>query len=122
MAHSLASAPLLAKKTFPSPTDQPVQCRRYLRAGQGTEKIGRVQQRAGGAAHRLGHRGVGVAERSYRQPGQEIEVAPPFFVPQVRALAAHERNAGHGVGRHQVTHAVTMVPIPLRVKNSSTSA
>ena len=48
---------------------------------------------------RVGHRGVAVAERGHREPGEEVEVSLASVVPKVRALAADEHHrAGAYVG------------------------
>ena len=51
-----------------------------------------MQQRRGLLGERVGDRGVAVAERRDREPGEEVEVALAVVVPQLGALAAHERH------------------------------
>ena len=51
-----------------------------------------VQQRARLLGDRVGDFGVRVAERRDREPAEEVEVPVALAVPQVRALAPHERD------------------------------
>ena len=86
--------------------------RGHLRAGLGAEQVRHVQQRPGLRGERLGHRRVGVAEAGHRQPGQEVEVAPAVGVPQLGALAPHERHRGGG-SRHERAHGCVLMPTRL---------
>src|SRR5215207_1017666 len=79
-----------------------------------------------------------VAQRGDREPAEEVEVLLALAVPELHALAAHERDRETAVGLHAVlgvelsdvlecvgverAHGNTIVPMPSRVKNSSSSA
>ena len=92
MAHSLASAPLLQKKTWPGPAvDQPVEGGRHLALRLGAEQVGHVQQGLGLGADRVGDGRVGVAERGDRQAGEEVEVLAAVVVPEEAALRRGRR-------------------------------
>ena len=71
MAHSLASAPELAKKTCPParspPTDEPVEGGGHLGGEQVAEQVGNVEEGARLVGDGVGHRRMGVAERGHRQ-------------------------------------------------------
>src|SRR5262249_2183784 len=89
---------------------------------------------------RCGNLGVRVAEADDRETAEEVEVLLALAVPETRALAAHERDRQPAVRLHHVLgverldlvesrHCVlpsssftTIVPIPSRVKNSSSNA
>ena len=116
MAHSLASAPLLAKKTLPPPPSNRSRGPRHFLTGQRAEQVGGVHERLRGLAHRLGHSRVSMAERGHREPGEEIEVPAPLFVPKVTTFAPYKRDTRRGICRHEMGHGITIVPIPLRVK------
>src|SRR6266700_4602686 len=111
----------------------------------GQDDLGLVQEQVGGvrdrthlAGHRLGERGVGVAERADRDAGDEVGVGVAVGVPDPAALAAHQRDRRDAVVRHErglepplkflrATHELapsgtTMVPMPESVKISSSTA
>ncbi len=112
----------IAEENPASTSDKPVQSSRHFLTRLRPEQVGRMQQGLGGGADRLRHDRVSVAEGGYREPGEEIDVPAPVLVPKVRALAAHERDAGSRISRHQMGHWTTIVPMPLRVKISSRRA
>ena len=56
---------------------------RHLRAHDVAEQVRHVEQRAALLGQRLGHRGVGMAERRDRQPGEEVEIPLAVAVPQL---------------------------------------
>ena len=125
MAHSLASAPLLQKKTRPAAADQAVEGGGHLALGLGAVQVGDVQQGAGLVGDGVGHRRVGVAERGDGQAGQEVEVRAALVVPQPAALAPDEGDRLGRVGVHQTgasVMGVTIVPTPSSVKISSSRA
>ena len=61
-----------------------------------------MQQRARLVGDRVGDRRVRVPERGDREPAEEVEVLLALAVPQLHALAAHERDRQTAVGLHDV--------------------
>ena len=88
----MASAPRVAEEHLAAAAEQPVEGRGHLPAGLGAEQVRHVQQRARLLGERVGHRRVGVAEAGDGEARQEVEVALAVGVPELGALAAHERD------------------------------
>ena len=61
-----------------------------------------MQQRARLLGDRVGHLGMCVTERRDGQTREEVEVSLALAVPQIRALAAHERDGQATVRLHHV--------------------
>ena len=61
-----------------------------------------MQQRAGLVGDGISNGRVRVAERGDREPPEEVEVLVALAVPQLHALAAHERDGEPPVGLHHV--------------------
>ncbi len=112
----------VSEKDLSSAAEQPVEDHRYFFTRQRAEQVGGVHQSLRGLAHRLGHSRVRMAKRGHREPGQHVQVPAPLVVPEVRTLSPYKRHARRRVCRHQICQSVTIVPIPLRVKISSSSA
>ena len=123
--------------------EQRVEARRDLRLPLVEVEVRHVQQRAGLVGDRVGDGRVRVAERRDREAAEEVEVLLALAVPELHALAAHERDREPAVGLHararrrapgcveragfevrhdSLTLASIIVPMPSRVKNSSSSA
>src|SRR6266487_1851474 len=102
------------------------------------EQVGGVRDRAHLAGHRLGDRGVGVAQRADRDAGDEVGVGVAVGVPDLAALTAHQRDRRDAVVGHErgleprlkllcTSHELapsgtTMVPMPESVKISRSTA
>ena len=124
-------SPAVGEEYPPAAADQPVEGRGHLPAGHGPEEVGGVEQCPRRVAHSVGDDGMGVAERRHRKAGEKIDVTASLVVPQVRPLARTKVTRGVAyVDIKRVAwisagdvcgHAVTIVPIPLRVKISSRS-
>ena len=102
-AASLASAPELEKNTLPrrGGRHQRQQPLGELDLRRGGEEVGDVAERAQLGGHGLDEGGVGVAEGVDGDAAEEVEVLPALVVPDVGALAAHQRQLGRAEGVHQ---------------------
>ena len=98
------------------------------------EVVRHVRERRRLLGDRLDEHGVRVPERVHGDAGEEVEVASPVVVPEVRALAADEHRHAGPEAAHQVarlrhpasrrlirTSRTTSVPIPLLVKISTST-
>jgi hypothetical protein len=61
-----------------------------------------MDQRRGLVGNGLHQLGMRMAKAIHRNPGDSVEVTLAGFIPQVRALPAHESDRLAGIGIHQV--------------------
>ena len=100
MAASLASVPLLQKKTFWAK-----ECVDQL-LGQGDLRldvieVGGVEDLPGLFPDGLHDLRVAVPQGRHRDAAQKIQVAPPFLIPDPAALSPDQGDGRLGVGVHQ---------------------
>ena len=108
----------VAEEHAPEP-GQRVQALGQRDRGLGPEQVRDVAEPEGLRRERGRRRGMAVAERADREPGDEVEVGRALLVPDGAAGAAHERERALGIGRQdrglaapdqRVGHARTSVP------------
>ena len=85
--------------------DQPVERLHHLGGRLVGEQVGRVYQRRRLGRDGLRHRRMGMAQPGNGQPAQEVEVAAAAVVPQLGAVAPHERHRRSPVVVHQRSSA-----------------
>ena len=99
MAHSLASAPLLAKNTFPPPPISRSRVSPLPRPGSVPKRLEVWSNVRGRLAHGVGDGGMGMAERGHRKPGKKIDVTAPLRRPTGKspfAPGSAKRDAARG--------------------------
>ena len=111
--------------------DQAVDRQRNLGPQRVAVEIRHMGQRPGLGRHGIGHDGVRMSERDHSQTRDEVEVALPCRIEEVRPFAPHEGDRRLGVGAHEgpavgrrgdIGHGSTIVPTPESVKSSSSNA